>query len=79
MRRLGITSREMDVLRLLASGLPNSEIAAKLYISPKTVETHVASLAAKTGQRGRRELAAYAASLPVASGATPANSGKRRG
>ena len=79
MRRLGITSREMDVLRLLTSGLPNSEIAAKLYISPKTVETHIASLAAKTGQRGRRELAAYAASLPVAPDTTPANSGKRRG
>jgi DNA-binding CsgD family transcriptional regulator len=63
MRRLGITSREMDVLVLLARGHSNSEIAAKLYISPKTVETHIASLAAKTGQPGRRELAAHAASL----------------
>jgi DNA-binding CsgD family transcriptional regulator len=61
MRKLGITSREMDVYLLVALGLSNAEIAAKLYISPKTVETHVASLVAKTGQGGRRELAAYAA------------------
>jgi DNA-binding CsgD family transcriptional regulator len=61
MRRLGITSREMDVFLLLARGHSNSEIAAKLYISPKTVETHIASLATKTGKTGRRELVAHAA------------------
>ncbi len=61
MRKLGITSREMDVYLLIALGFSNAEIAAKLYISPKTVETHVASLVAKTGQHGRRELAAHAA------------------
>jgi DNA-binding CsgD family transcriptional regulator len=61
MRRLGITSREMDVFLLVARGHSNSEIAAKLYISPKTVETHIASLIAKTGRRGRRELVAHAA------------------
>lgn len=61
MRRLGITSREMDVFLLVARGYSNAEIAAKLYISPKTVETHVASLVAKTGQTGRRELVAHAA------------------
>jgi DNA-binding CsgD family transcriptional regulator len=63
MRRLGVTSREMDVFLLVALGHSNSEIAATLYISPKTVETHIASLIAKTGQRGRRELVAHAARL----------------
>jgi DNA-binding CsgD family transcriptional regulator len=61
MRRLGITSREMDVFLLVAKGFSNTEIAAKLYISPKTVETHIASLVTKTGQTGRRELVAHAA------------------
>jgi len=61
MRRLGITSREMDVFLLVAGGHSNSEIAERLFISPKTVETHVASLIAKTGQTGRRELVAHAA------------------
>jgi DNA-binding CsgD family transcriptional regulator len=61
MRRLGVTSREMDVYLLVAQGHSNSEIAARLFISPKTVETHVANLVAKTGQGGRRELVAHAA------------------
>jgi DNA-binding CsgD family transcriptional regulator len=61
MRRLGVTSREMDVYLLVAQGLSNAEIADRLFISPKTVETHVASLVSKTGQAGRRELVAHAA------------------
>jgi DNA-binding CsgD family transcriptional regulator len=61
LRRLGITNREMDVFRLVAQGLPNAEIARRLFISPKTVETHVASLVMKTGQHSRRELVAHAA------------------
>ena len=63
MRRLGITSREMDVFLLVARGFSNAKIAERLFISPKTVETHVASLIAKTGQAGRRELVAHAASF----------------
>jgi DNA-binding CsgD family transcriptional regulator len=63
LRSLGVTSREMDVFLLVALGLSNTDIARKLYISPKTVETHVASLIVKTGQRGRRELVAHAASV----------------
>ena len=43
------------------SGFSNTEIAERLFISPKTVETHVASLISKTGQGGRRELVAHAA------------------
>jgi DNA-binding CsgD family transcriptional regulator len=61
LRQLGITSREMDVLLLVARGISNTQIATKLFISPKTVETHIGSLITKTGQGGRRELVAHAA------------------
>ncbi|HVB42044.1 MAG TPA: BREX system ATP-binding domain-containing protein [Streptosporangiaceae bacterium] len=63
MRRLGITSREMDVLLLVAQGYSNTEIASMLFISPKTVETHVASLVTKTGQSGKRALVAHSARI----------------
>jgi DNA-binding CsgD family transcriptional regulator len=63
LRNLGVTSREMDVLLLVGQGISNTEIATKLYISPKTVETHIGSLALKTGQAGRRALVAHAASF----------------
>ncbi|HUC60226.1 MAG TPA: BREX system ATP-binding domain-containing protein [Streptosporangiaceae bacterium] len=71
LRRLGITNREMDVFRLVAQGLPNGEIARRLFISPKTVETHVASLVSKTGQTSRRELVAHAARTVPAQGSEP--------
>lgn len=58
---LGVTSRELEVLRLLALGLPNKDIGARLYISPRTVERHVANLSDKTGAGRRSELVAYAA------------------
>lgn len=61
LRALGVTSRELEVLRLLAEGLPNREIAIRLYLSPRTVERHVANLAAKTGAARRAQLVAYAA------------------
>jgi DNA-binding CsgD family transcriptional regulator len=61
LRDLGITGREMDVYRLLARGMANSQIAGRLEISPKTVDTHVASLIAKTGRTCLRELVAHAA------------------
>jgi DNA-binding CsgD family transcriptional regulator len=60
LRRLGITSRELDVLALVADDLPTREIAARLFLSPRTVEHHVASLLARTGARSRAELAAFA-------------------
>ena len=56
--RLGVTTREADVLRLVAEGLANREIAARLHVSPRTVEKHVESLLRKTGARSRTELAA---------------------
>lgn len=54
---MGISTREADVLRLVARGLANREIAADLHVSPRTVEKHVESLLRKTGSRSRTELA----------------------
>jgi DNA-binding NarL/FixJ family response regulator len=56
----GITAREADVLRLVADGLANKQIAAWLHLSPRTVEKHVESLLRKTGARSRTGLAAAA-------------------
>jgi DNA-binding NarL/FixJ family response regulator len=61
----GITAREADVLRLVAGGLANKQIAARLHLSPRTVEKHVESLLRKTGARSRTGLEA-AASLAAA-------------
>ncbi|MBW0177394.1 response regulator transcription factor [Sediminibacterium sp.] len=41
---LGISSREMEVLQLMATGLSNQEIAAQLFVSPNTIKTHLARL-----------------------------------
>jgi DNA-binding CsgD family transcriptional regulator len=61
LRALGVTGRELEVLRLLAEGQSNQEIAARLYLSPRTVERHVANLAVKTGVERRAQLVAFAA------------------
>jgi DNA-binding CsgD family transcriptional regulator len=66
LRRLGITSRELDVLALVAEDLPTREIAARLFLSPRTVEHHVASLLARTGTASRAELAAFGRANRVA-------------
>jgi two-component system, NarL family, response regulator NreC len=55
-----LTDRELVVLRLVALGHTNSEIATKMYISPRTVETHRANLQSKLGITGRPELVRYA-------------------
>ena len=56
-----LSRREVEVLRLLGEGLSNAEIAARLFISPKTAEHHVGRIYAKLELRGRAEAAAYAA------------------
>ncbi len=63
---LGVSSREMDVLRLLALRLTNSGIAEALTLSPRTVEKHVASLLRKTGSPDRAALIARASTPSAA-------------
>jgi two-component system response regulator NreC len=55
-----LTERELEVLRLVALGYTNSEIAKQMYISPRTVETHRANLQGKLRLTGRPELVRYA-------------------
>ncbi|MEU7467848.1 AAA family ATPase [Streptomyces sp. NPDC044984] len=57
---LGLTSRERDVLRLVAAGHTNRRIAGELFISPKTASVHVSNILAKLGVSGRGEAAAVA-------------------
>ena len=59
-RALGLTRREQDVLRLVASGYSNRRIAEQLYIAPKTAGVHVSNILAKLGVSGRVEAAATA-------------------
>jgi DNA-binding CsgD family transcriptional regulator/tetratricopeptide (TPR) repeat protein len=61
LRERGVTEREAEVLDLLADGLSNKEIASRLYLSPRTVERHIANLTTKTDLRTRTELVAFAA------------------
>ncbi len=56
----GLTAREGEVLALIAEGLANKEIAARLYLSEATVKTHVNHIIAKTAARSRAELVRYA-------------------
>lgn len=56
----GISPRELDVLKLVARGLTNTEIAERLFISVGTVKTHLSSLQTKLQARNRVELAAWA-------------------
>jgi DNA-binding NarL/FixJ family response regulator len=57
---LGLTPREREVLRLLADGLSDREIAAELFLSPRTVGWHVTHLLAKLGVPSRAAAAATA-------------------
>jgi ATP/maltotriose-dependent transcriptional regulator MalT len=56
----GLTEREVDVLRLIADGRPDREIAETLFISPRTVNTHVANILNKLGVSSRSAATAYA-------------------
>ncbi|WP_037923557.1 helix-turn-helix transcriptional regulator [Streptomyces violaceorubidus] len=62
---LGLTGRERDVLRLVADGRTNRQIAQELFISPKTASVHVSNILAKLGVSGRGEAAAVAHRLAL--------------
>jgi DNA-binding NarL/FixJ family response regulator len=57
----GVTPREAEVLTLLAEGLSTRDIAARLYLSPKTAERHIANLVTKLAVESRSELVSLAA------------------
>ena len=64
----GLTAREVEVLALLASGLNNTEIAQRLYLSNATVKTHINRIFAKTGARDRAQAVRYAYQHRLAAG-----------
>jgi DNA-binding NarL/FixJ family response regulator len=55
-----LTDRELDVVRLVARGRTNQEVAAELFVSLSTVKTHLGSIFTKLGTRNRVEIAAWA-------------------
>jgi two-component system response regulator NreC len=55
-----LSAREVEVLRLIAQGHTNSEIAGQLYLSVRTIESHRAHIQRKTGRMTRADLVAYA-------------------
>jgi DNA-binding NarL/FixJ family response regulator len=62
-----LTEREVDVLRLLAEGYANKEIARDLGIGEKTVKTHVSNILAKLGVQSRTQAALYAVHIGLVS------------
>ncbi len=74
---VGVSAREAEVLALVAQHLSNAEIGARLFISVRTVETHVSSLLRKLGVPDRRALAQHAVELAQAERSGAAVAGLR--
>lgn len=55
-----LTTREIEVVRLVAEGYTNRQIAARLHLSTRTVQSHVKAALKKTGSANRVQLAVYA-------------------
>ncbi len=68
LRALGVTGRELDVLKLIADGRTNREIGVSLHLSSKTVERHLSSLFDRTGVRNRAALGELARAHGVLDG-----------
>jgi two-component system response regulator NreC len=62
----GLTEREVEVLKMIAGGHSNSEIAAALYLSVRTIESHRAHIQQKTRRTTRAELVSYAREQNIA-------------
>lgn len=62
---LGLTPRQMEILALLAQGLPNSRIARRLRISTRTVDLHVAAILTRLDVTSRAEAASIAQGMSV--------------
>jgi DNA-binding NarL/FixJ family response regulator len=79
-----LTTREREVLSLLADGMSTRQIADKLVISPRTIGTHVQHILGKLGVHSRAQAVAYAhrgglaEMVPVAPSSAPAEQGARR-
>ena len=58
--RNALTAREQEVLRLVAKGLTDRQIAGEIYVSPRTVQNHLARIREKTGLKRRSELTRWA-------------------
>ncbi len=56
-----LSAREQEIAQLVAAGQTNAEIAAALYLSPRTVDHHVSNILAKLGYRSRVQIAGEAA------------------
>ena len=59
-RPAGLTAREAEVLRLVATGRTNAEVAKKLFLSPRTVDWHLGSIYRKLGLHSRTEATRFA-------------------
>ena len=57
----GLSSREVEVLRLVARGMKNADVARELFISSRTVNAHMGSIYNKIGSHSRAEAARFAA------------------
>ncbi|MEU7057371.1 helix-turn-helix transcriptional regulator [Streptomyces sp. NPDC046197] len=68
-----LSAREREVIALVAAGLTNRQIAARLYLSVRTVETHVRNIRNTLGLRSRAHVAAW--SVRRAQGVEPKSSG----
>jgi DNA-binding NarL/FixJ family response regulator len=76
--RFGLTARESEVLRLVADGYSNGQIAERLFISRKTASVHVSNILSKLGVATRVQAAAAAHRMGLVSSSAPAEVGDGR-